>query len=72
MLSETPRRRSDPAVTLATRLERYARRLTSEEHQILEALLVMAMDPLDRQARRLKPALTADEAEKLAIFRRED
>jgi hypothetical protein len=53
-------------------LERYAGRLTSEEHRALEAMLVMAMDPLDRQSRRLTPVLTVDEAEKVAKFRRDD
>ena len=74
-MTDEPRRRrhsNDPAVTLAARLERYAKRLTSEEHRILEAMLVMAMDPLDRQTRRLKPVLTADEAEKVGTFRRDD
>jgi hypothetical protein len=66
------RRRNDPAVTLAARLERYASRLSSKEHRILEAMLVMAMDPLDRQSRRLTPVLTADEAEKVAAFQRND
>jgi hypothetical protein len=65
------RRRRDPAVTLAARLERYARRLPADERQALEAMLVMAMDPLDRQSRRLQPVLTAAEAEKFATFRRD-
>jgi hypothetical protein len=74
MVTEKPRRRrrSDPAVSLAARLESYARRMSSNEHRILEAMIVMAMDPLDRQSRRLKPVLTADEAEKVAAFRRDD
>jgi len=74
-MTHTPRRRrrpNDPAVRLAARLERYAGRLTSEEHRALEAMLVMAMDPLDRQSRRLTPVLTVDEAEKVAKFRRDD
>ncbi len=67
-----PRRRCrDPAATLAARLARYARGLGPEEHRILEAVLVMAMDPLDRQSRRLKPVLGAHEAEKVARLRRE-
>jgi hypothetical protein len=33
-------------------------------------MLVMAMDPLDRQSRRIKPVLTDDEADKAAAFRR--
>ena len=62
--------RDDPAVTLAAKLDRYAKRLPAEERRILQAMLVMAMDPLARQAWRLKPVLTEDEAEKVAQLRR--
>lgn len=72
-MSRGPRKpRNDPAVTLAAKLDHYARGLPAEEHRILEAMLVMAMDPLDRQARRLKPVLTDDEAAKAAALRRID
>ena len=71
MTNEPGRQRDDPAVTLAAKLDHYARRLTAEDHRILQAMLVMAMDPLDRQARRQKSVLTADEARKVAELRRE-
>jgi hypothetical protein len=72
--SKPPRRRSsrDPAVALAARLARYARQLDPDEHRVLEAMLVMAMDPLDRQSRRLAPALTDEEAKTVARLRRND
>ena len=72
-MADQPRtRRRDPAATLAARLERYAKHMSPTEHRILEAMIVMAMDPLDRQSRRSKPVLSADEAEQLAAFRRDD
>ena len=71
MTSEPRRRRDDLAATLAAKLDHYATRLTAEEHRTLQAMLVMAMDPLDRQARRLRSLLTADEARKVAELLRE-
>jgi hypothetical protein len=69
--NELRRRRKDPAVTLAAKLEFYAKRLTAEEHRTLQAMLVMAMDPLDRQARRQRSVLTANEARRVAEVLRE-
>lgn len=72
-MSREPRKPpNDPAVALAAKLDVYARSLSAEEHRILEAMLVMAMDPLDRQARRLRPVLTDDEATKAAALLRAD
>ena len=68
-----PRRRTaDPASSLALRLEGYANGLSLEEKRIHEAMLVMAMDPLDRQSRRLTPILTADEADRLSALRSDE
>ena len=73
MNTRTPTRRlrTDPAVALAAKLAQYARQLDAEERRVLQAMLVMAMDPLDRQSRRLKPALTPAETRKVAAARRE-
>ena len=71
MTHEPGRQREDPAAVLAAKLGRYARGLTAEDRRVLQAMLVMAMDPLDRQARRSKPVLTADETRKVAELLRE-
>ena len=73
MMTSHPRTlRTDPAATLAARLERYARRMSPIEQRILEAMIVMAMDPLDRQSHLRKPVLSADEAAQVAALRRDD
>lgn len=71
MIVESTRRRDNTAVTLAAKLDDYARLLPAKEYRVLQAMLVMAMDPLDRQALRLKSVLTVDEARKVAEIRRE-
>jgi hypothetical protein len=58
------------AILLAAKLDHYASQLTTKERRILEAMLVMAMDPLDRQSQRLTSVLTPDEARKVAELRR--
>jgi len=68
--TEPPKPLDDPAITLAAKLDDYATRLPSDAHRILQAMLVMAMDPLDRQARRTKSVLTSEEARKVAELRR--
>jgi hypothetical protein len=64
-MTEPPKRRDDPAITLAAKLDDYATRLPADEHRILQAMLVMAMDPLDRQTLRTKSILTPEEAQKV-------
>jgi hypothetical protein len=61
----------DPAVALAAKLSDFATRLPPEEHRTLQAMLVMAMDPLDRQARRLTSVLSDDETKKATALRRD-
>jgi hypothetical protein len=64
--------RDDPAVALAAKLSDFATKLPPKEHHILQAMLVMAMDPLDRQARRLTSVLSDDETMKAAALRRDE
>ena len=65
------KRRADPAVSLAARLEKFSQQLSPEDLGLLQAILVMAMDPLDRQARRVTSVLSAEEARELASLKSE-
>ena len=70
MTTEPLKPLDDPAITLAAKLDDYAALLPADDHFILQAMIVMAMDPLDRQTVRTKTVLTSQEARKVAELRR--